>query len=48
MPDDMIHILGFGRKSLDVVNLVAVIPVANVLTHLFLPNAYEETSRNKF
>jgi len=48
MPDDVIHILGFGRKSLDVVKLVTVIPVANVLSHLFLPSVYEETSRNKF
>jgi hypothetical protein len=48
MPDDLIHMLGFGRKSLDVVNLVTVIPVANVLSHLFLPSAYKETSRNKF
>jgi hypothetical protein len=48
MPDDMIHILGFGRKSLDVVKLVTVIPVANVLSHLFLPSAYKETSQNMF
>jgi hypothetical protein len=48
MPDDLIHILGFGRRSLDVVKLVTVIPVANVLSYLFLPSAYKETSRNKF
>ena len=48
MPDDLIHILGFGRKSPDVVKLVTVIPVANVLSHLFLPSAFKETSRNKF
>jgi hypothetical protein len=33
MPDDMIQILGFGRKSLDFVKLVTVIPVANVFSH---------------
>jgi hypothetical protein len=40
--------LGFGRKSLDVVKLVTVIPVENLVSHLFLPSAYQETSRNKF
>jgi hypothetical protein len=40
MPDDLIHILGFGRNSLDVVELVTVIPVANVLSHPFFPSAY--------
>jgi len=45
MPDDLIHILGFGRKSLDVVKLVTVIPVANVLSHLFLPSAYRDLKK---
>lgn len=43
MSDDLILILGFDRKGLDSLELVRVLPVANVLSHLFLPSAYYET-----